>query len=49
MLNQAAKDFLTVDEASKRERQKEIFRMVRRQRPLLRIGRDMVDAVRAFL
>jgi electron transfer flavoprotein-quinone oxidoreductase len=48
MLNQAARDFLTVDELSKKERRKEIFRMVRRIRPLWRVGRDLFDAVRAF-
>jgi electron transfer flavoprotein-quinone oxidoreductase len=48
MLNQAAKGFLTVDELSKKERRREIFRMVRRHRPLWRVGRDVVDALRAF-
>jgi electron transfer flavoprotein-quinone oxidoreductase len=48
MLNQAAKDFLTVDELSKKERRKEIFRMLLRHRPFWRVGRDMIDAVRAF-
>jgi electron transfer flavoprotein-quinone oxidoreductase len=48
MLNQAAKDFLTVDELSKKERRKEIFRMLLRHRPVWRVGRDMIDAVRAF-
>jgi electron transfer flavoprotein-quinone oxidoreductase len=49
MLNEAAKGFLTVDETSKKETRNEIFRMVRRNRPLWRIGRDMFDAVRAFM
>jgi len=48
MLNQAAKDFLTVDELSKKERRKEIFRMLRRHRPLWRVGRDILDAIKAF-
>jgi electron transfer flavoprotein-quinone oxidoreductase len=49
LLNQAAQDFLTVNESSKKETRNDIFRMVRRNRALWRIGRDMVDAVRAFL
>jgi hypothetical protein len=49
MLNEAAKEFLTVDETSKKETRNEIFSMVRRNRPLWRIGRDMFDAVRAFM
>jgi electron transfer flavoprotein-quinone oxidoreductase len=48
MLNEAARDFLTVDQLSKKERRKEIFRLVRRNRPLWRIGRDMFDALRAL-
>lgn len=48
LLNQAARDFLTVDELSKKERRKEIFRMIRRHRPLWRVARDLADAVRAF-
>lgn len=48
MLNQAAKDFLTVDEASKKERRGEIFSMIRRGRPLWRIGKDMLEAARAL-
>jgi hypothetical protein len=48
ILNQAAQDFLTVDATSKKVRRKEIFRMVRQNRPLWRLGRDMFDAVRAF-
>lgn len=48
MLNQAAKDFLTVDETPKKRRRSEIFQMVRDRRPLWRIGKDMLDAARAF-
>ena len=48
ILNQAAQDFLTVDRTSKKERRKEIFHMVRQNRPLWRVGRDMFDAFRAF-
>jgi electron transfer flavoprotein-quinone oxidoreductase len=48
ILNQAAQDFLTVDATSKKERRREIFRMVRQNRPLWRVGRDMFDALRAF-
>lgn len=49
MLNQAAKDFLTVDEHSKKERRNEIIRMVRGRRPFRRIGKDMFDAVRSMI
>jgi len=45
MLNEAARDFLTVDNISKKERRGEIFRLVRRHRPL---RRDVFDAMRAF-
>lgn len=48
VLNQAAREFLTVDQMSKKERRGELFRMIRRNRRLWRIGRDMVDALRAF-
>lgn len=48
LLNQVAKDFLTVDNLSKRQRRKDIFRTVRRSRPLWRVGKDMFDALRAF-
>jgi electron transfer flavoprotein-quinone oxidoreductase len=48
ILNQAAADFLTVDETSKKGRRNDIIRMVRRNRPLWRIGLDMLDAVRAL-
>ncbi|MGI8967570.1 MAG: FAD-dependent oxidoreductase [Chloroflexota bacterium] len=48
MMNQAAKDFLTVDASSKKEKRGDILRALRGQRPLRRIGRDMFDAVRAF-
>jgi electron transfer flavoprotein-quinone oxidoreductase len=49
MLNQAMQDFLTVDATPKRAKAFEIFHMVRRRRPLWRIGRDMVGALRAFM
>lgn len=49
ILNRAAQMFLTVDETPKRDKFKEIFTMARHQRPLRRIARDMVDAVRAFI
>lgn len=48
LLNQAARDFLTVDETSKKQRRKEILRMVMQSRPLWRIGKDMLDAARAL-
>jgi electron transfer flavoprotein-quinone oxidoreductase len=48
ILNQAAQEFLTVDATSKKDRRREIFRMVRQNRPLWRVGRDMFDAMRAF-
>jgi hypothetical protein len=40
--------FLTVDDTPKKVRRGEIFRMVRRGRPLWRIGRDMFDGLRAL-
>lgn len=48
MLNEAARMFLTVADSPKRGVRGEIFRMVRRRRPLWRIGKDMVEAARAF-
>lgn len=48
ILNQAAREFLTVDEKPKRSHMAEIFRIVRHNRPLWRIGKDMVEAVLAF-
>ncbi len=48
ILNRAAQDFLTVDATSKKERRKEIFRMVRQNRPLWRVGIDMFDAFKAL-
>lgn len=49
ILNQAAKDFLTVDDLSKKQKRNEIFRAIQQRRPLWRVGRDMFDAVRAFI
>jgi hypothetical protein len=49
MLNEAAREFLTVDASSKKEKRNQIFHLIRRHRPLRRMGRDMVDAVRAFM
>jgi electron transfer flavoprotein-quinone oxidoreductase len=49
MLNQAMQDFLTVDDTPKRAKAFEIFHMVRSRRPLWRIGKDMVGALRAFM
>jgi len=48
ILNQAAEELLTVDNLSKRARRSEIFRMVRRHRPLWRIGRDVLEGILAF-
>lgn len=48
ILNQAAQDFLTVDSTSKKVRRSEILRMVRQNRPLWRVGRDLFDALRAL-
>lgn len=48
ILNEAAKDFLTVDEHSKKEHRSEIFRTMRRRRPLWRIGKDMFEAALAL-
>ncbi|HEX6510259.1 MAG TPA: FAD-dependent oxidoreductase [Chloroflexota bacterium] len=49
IVNRAARDFLIVDETPKKVRRNEILRMVHRNRPLWHVGRDMLDAVRAFL
>jgi electron transfer flavoprotein-quinone oxidoreductase len=49
MLNEAAKEFLTVDDTPKRDKVGRIFKTARRRRPLRRVGRDVVDAVRAFI
>ncbi len=48
LLNEAAREFLTVDEKSKKERRQDIFRVIRGERSLWRIGRDMFDALLAF-
>ncbi|PZS03245.1 MAG: hypothetical protein DLM70_09280 [Chloroflexi bacterium] len=48
MLNQAAKEFLTVDAAPKKDKRGDILRMIRRGRPLWRIGKDVVEAALAF-
>ncbi|MGH2442951.1 MAG: FAD-dependent oxidoreductase, partial [Chloroflexota bacterium] len=48
MVNEAARDFLTVDQMSKKERRSEIFRSVRRRRPLWRVAKDMLEGGRAF-
>jgi electron transfer flavoprotein-quinone oxidoreductase len=48
ILNDAARDFLTVDQHSKKEHRTDLFRMVRRRRPLRRIGRDMIEALIAL-
>ncbi|MGH2448898.1 MAG: FAD-dependent oxidoreductase, partial [Chloroflexota bacterium] len=49
ILNQAAQDFLTVDETPKRAKLRQILRMTRQKRPLWRIGKDMAAALKAFL
>jgi electron transfer flavoprotein-quinone oxidoreductase len=48
MLNDAARDFLTVDEHSKKEHRNQLFRMMRRRRPLWRIGKDLVEGIIAL-
>jgi electron transfer flavoprotein-quinone oxidoreductase len=48
ILNQAAKEFLTIDEKPKKQTVADIFRMARQTRPLRRIGKDMLDAFLAF-
>jgi electron transfer flavoprotein-quinone oxidoreductase len=48
MLNEAARQFLTVTDSPKKGVRGEIFRMVRHSRPLWRIGKDMFDAMKAF-
>jgi electron transfer flavoprotein-quinone oxidoreductase len=48
MLNAVAKELLTVDEMSKKEKRGEIFRTVRSARPLWRIGKDVLEALKAF-
>jgi hypothetical protein len=48
MLNDAARRFLTVSDTPKKSARGEIIRMIRQNRPLWRIGKDMFDAMRAF-
>lgn len=48
MLNRAAQDFLTVDELSKKDKRNVILRSLRQARPLWKVGKDMLDAARAF-
>lgn len=48
MLNRAALDFLTVDGTPKKQKRNQILRSVHRSRPIWRIGKDMVEALRAF-
>lgn len=48
ILNDAAKEFLTVDAVPKRRKRSKILRSVLQRRPLWRIGADMFEAVRAF-
>lgn len=48
LLNEAARDFLTVDEHSKKEHRNQLFRTVRSRRPLWRIGKDMLEALIAL-
>ncbi|HZU13157.1 MAG TPA: FAD-dependent oxidoreductase [Chloroflexota bacterium] len=49
MLNQAAEDLLTVSGLSKKTVGMSILRDLHRQRPFWRVGKDMFDAVRAFI
>lgn len=49
MISQAAKMYFTVDETSKKERQKEIMKMVFSNRSRTGLIRDMIGAWRAFL
>lgn len=48
ILNDAARTFLMVDEHSKKEHRKQLFRSVRHRRPLWRVGRDMIEALIAL-
>jgi electron transfer flavoprotein-quinone oxidoreductase len=48
ILNQAARSFLTVNEASKKQRRGEILRLVQQKRPYWRIARDLWQALLAF-
>ncbi len=48
ILNRAAQEFLTIDEETKKQTMRQIFKMVRRKRPLWRIGKDMAEAVWAL-
>lgn len=48
LLNRAAKEFLTVDEVSKKRKRKNIVRSTMRARPALRVAQDMFDAWRAL-
>jgi electron transfer flavoprotein-quinone oxidoreductase len=48
IITEAARQFLTVDEIPKKRRRKQIFRMIRRERPLWKLAKDGFDAFRAF-
>ena len=48
MINDAAREFLVVDEHSKADKQKRILSMVMQRRPLRRLASDMVGAWRAL-
>lgn len=48
ILNEAAREFLTVDNAPKKQKRGDIARLIRRNRPLWRVGKDMLEAVLAF-
>jgi electron transfer flavoprotein-quinone oxidoreductase len=48
IITEAEKQFLTVDAIPKKRRRKQIFRMIRRERPLRKLAKDGFDAFRAF-
>ena len=49
ILNRAAQEFLTVDETPKRGKLGKIVRGAHRDRPLWKVGGDMLAAIRAFI
>ncbi|GAC1508910.1 MAG: FAD-dependent oxidoreductase [Chloroflexota bacterium] len=48
ILNSAAREFLSVDAAPKKQKRGDILRLVRNNRPLWRIGKDFIEAALAF-
>jgi len=48
MFSEAAYELISVDSVSKQEKQKQIMKMIRSRRPLLRLAKDLFDGWRAL-